>query len=72
MSIEGDTLGCRLDIDIDPHDSLEAKSTTELKIKELDIIIDRLDTDSINERILQWRLKHTYQARRFGLRQPWW
>ena len=71
MSIQGDTLGCRLDIDIDPHDPLEAKSATELKIKELDIIIDRLDTDSISESILQWRLEHTSQARRFGLRRPW-
>ena len=68
MSIQGDALGCGLDIDIDSHHPLEAKSTTELKIEELNIIIDRLDTDSINERIPQWRLEHTCQARRFGLR----
>ena len=72
MSIQGNTLGCRLDIDMDLYDPLEAESTTEFKIKELDIIIDRLDTDSINESLLQWRLEHTCQARRFGLRQPWW
>ena len=55
---------------MDLYDPLEAESTTEFKIKELDIIIDRLDTDSINESPLQWRLEHTCQARCFGLRQP--
>ena len=48
MSIQNDTLGCRLDIDMDLYEPLETKSTTKLNIKELDIIIDRLDTDSIN------------------------
>ena len=72
MSIQGDTLGCRLDLDMDLHEPLEAESTTELKIEELDIIINRLDPDSVNEGILRWRLEHTCQARRFGLRQPWW
>ena len=72
MSIQGNSVGCRLDIDIDLYDPLEAKGTTEFKIKELDSIIDRFDTDFINESLQQWRLGHTCQARRFGLRQPWW
>ena len=53
MSIQNNTLGGRLDVDKDLYDPLEAESTTEFKIKELDIIIDRLDTDTINKGLLQ-------------------
>ena len=72
MSIQGNTLGRRLDVDLDLYDSLEAKSTTKLKIKELDVVINSLDTEVVNERTLPWRTERTYQARCFDLQQPWW
>ena len=72
MSIQSNTLGCRLDLDLDLYDPFEAKSTTKLKIKELDIVVDSLDTGSVKKGILEWRIEHTYQAGCYGLRQPWW
>lgn len=72
ISIQGNSLGRRLDIDLDLYDPLEAKSTTKLKIEELDVVIDSLDTEVVNERTLPWMTERTYQARCFGLRQPWW
>ena len=49
MCIQGDTLSRRLDVDLDLYDPLETESTTKLKIKELDVVINSLDTDGINE-----------------------
>ena len=72
MSIESNTLGRRLNVDLDLYNSLEAERTTKLKIEELDVVIDSLDADVVSERILQWTTEHTYQARCFDLRQPWW
>ena len=72
ISIQGNSLGRRFDVDLDLYGPLEAKSTTKLKIKELDVVIDSLDTEVVNERTLPWRIERTYQVRCFDLRQPWW
>ena len=72
MSIESNTLGRRLDVDLDLYNSLEAERTTKLKIEELDVVIDSLDADVVSERILQWMAERTYQARYFDQPQPWW
>lgn len=50
MSVQSNTLGCRLDVDLDPHDPLKAKGTAKFKVEELDIVIDSFDAESVNLR----------------------
>ena len=52
VSVQSDTFGCRLDVDLDFHDPLKAKSTAELEVEELDVIIDGFNTGYVNTRPL--------------------
>ena len=52
VSVQSDAFGCRLDVDLDFHDPLKAKSTAKLEVEELDVIIDGFDTDTVNTRSL--------------------
>ncbi len=52
MRVQGNTLSGRLDVDMDLYSPLEAKSTTELKVEELDVVIDSFDANCINKSVL--------------------
>ena len=52
VSVQSDAFGCRLDVDLDFHNPLKAKSLAKLKVEELDVIIDGFDTGSVNTRPL--------------------
>ena len=52
VSVQSDAFGCRLDVDLDFHNPLKAKSTAKLKVEELDVIVDGFDTGSVNIRPL--------------------
>lgn len=52
VSVQSDAFGCRLDVDLDFHNPLKAKSPAKLKVEELDVIIDGFDTGSVNTRPL--------------------
>ena len=71
MGIQNNTLGRRFDVHLNPHNPLEAKGTTKLKVEELDVVIDSFDAGFVKKSTLQWRTARTYQARCFDLRQPW-
>ena len=52
VSVQSDAFGCRLDVDLDFHDPLKAKSTAKLEVEELDVIVDGFNTGSVNTRPL--------------------
>ena len=52
VSVQSDAFGCRLDVDLDFHDALKAKSTAKLEVEELDVIVDGFNTGSVNSRPL--------------------
>ena len=50
VSVQSNTLGRRLDVDLDLYNPLEAKCTAKLKVEELDVIVDSFDAISVNTR----------------------
>lgn len=52
MSVQSNTIGRRLDIDLDLYNALEAKRTAELQVEELDVVVNSFDADLINTRPL--------------------
>lgn len=52
MSVQGNTLGRRFDVDLNLYDPLEAKSAAKLKVEELDVVVDCFDTEFVNIRSL--------------------
>lgn len=52
MSVQSNTLSRRLDIDLDLHNPLKAKSTAKLKVEQLNVVVDCIDPDLVNIRAL--------------------
>ena len=52
MSVQSNTLGRRLDVDLDLYSSLEGESTAKLEIEELDVVVDSFDAGCVNTRPL--------------------
>lgn len=52
MSVQSNTLGRRLNLDLDLYNPLEAKSTAKLKVEEPNVVIDSLDANFVNRRPL--------------------
>ena len=48
MSVQNDTLGRRLDVDLDLHKPLKAKSTAKLQVEQLNVVVYCLDADLVN------------------------
>lgn len=52
MSVQCNTPGRRLDVDLDLHNALEAKGTAKLKVEQLNVVVDCLDAGFVNIRSL--------------------
>ena len=52
MSIQSNTLGHRLDVDLDLYNPLKGEGTAKLEIKELDFVVDSFDPGCVNARPL--------------------
>ena len=48
VSVQSNTLGRRLNVDLDLYNPLEAKCTAKLKVEELDVVVDSFHASSVN------------------------
>ena len=53
MSVQSNTLGRYLDADLDLHNPLKAKGAPKLKVEQLNVVVDCLDTEFVITRPLQ-------------------